>query len=158
MNIKLVPIEREEEHIFQNMSQYYIYEFSRFLDFIELNDEGEYDPFTLKDYWNNPKRHPFFVKAEGRLAGFVLVSTGTEDEDVHSISEFFIMQKYNGKGIGKKAAVEVFDRFPGKWKIFQVEKNYPAQAFWRSVINKYTDGNYREWYDEKRRSFQEFEN
>ena len=52
---------------------------------------------------------------------------------------------------------EVFDMFPGKWKVTQIQKNYPAQAFWRSVIGNYTNGNFSESYDEKRKSIQEFD-
>jgi len=67
------------------------------------------------------------------------------------------MKKFEGKGVGKVVAKEVFNRFRGKWMITQVEKNYRAQAFWRSLVSEYTDGKYHERYDERRRSIQEFD-
>jgi predicted acetyltransferase len=79
-----------------------------------------------------------------------------DSEPLHTIAEFFIMKKYGGKGIGKTAAKRIFDLFPGKWQVTQIEKNYPAQAFWRSLISEYTNGKYEERYDQRRRSVQEF--
>ncbi|MFD1737259.1 hypothetical protein ACFSCX_11915 [Bacillus salitolerans] len=54
------------------------------------------------------------------------------------IDQFFILQKYKGKGLGKKAALMTFDLYSGKWQFNQIENNYPAQAFWRSTIKEYT--------------------
>ncbi len=34
--------------------------------------------------------------------------------------------------------------FPGQWEIAEVAPNSDATAFWRSVIAKYTDGNFEE--------------
>jgi predicted acetyltransferase len=54
------------------------------------------------------------------------------------------MRKYRRVGIGRKAAFHVFDRFRGTWKVEQDETNVVAQAFWRSVIGEYTDGDFEE--------------
>lgn len=34
--------------------------------------------------------------------------------------------------------------FPGAWTVFVIPENKQALAFWRSVIAKYTAGNYQE--------------
>jgi predicted acetyltransferase len=51
------------------------------------------------------------------------------------------MKKYRQRGVGRKIAFQLFDRFHGVWKIAQ---NTPAQAFWRKIISEYTNGNYEE--------------
>lgn len=144
-----------QEQILHNIMQFYIYEFSRFIPAIKLEDNGAYQPFDLTSYWQQKNEHAFFIKNHSELIGFALVESGTNGEP-HSINEFFVMKKYNGKGYGAMAAIKLFTMFPGSWKITQIPNNYPAQAFWRKVINQYTNGNYYEYYDSKRRSIQEF--
>lgn len=144
-----------QEQILHNIMQFYIYEFSRFIPAIKLEDNGAYQPFDLTSYWQQKNEHAFFIKNHTELIGFALVESGINGEP-HSINEFFVMKKYNGKGYGAMAAIKLFTMFPGSWKITQIPNNYPAQAFWRKVINQYTNGNYYEYYDSKRRSIQEF--
>lgn len=158
MEITLEKVKLEEEPILQNLIQFYKYEFSIYLNTIKLNDKGLFKPFNLEDYWTKMNYHPFFIKVDGELAGFVLVRSESNTEP-NSIEQFFTMKNYKGKGIGRIAAKRVFDMFPGKWKVIQIQKNYPAQAFWRSVISDYTNDNFHERYDEEdeRSSVQEFE-
>ncbi|MEH7438212.1 GNAT family N-acetyltransferase [Neobacillus drentensis] len=154
--IELVRVSKEEENILHNLMQFYIYEFTQYISTITLEENGLYKPFDLTPYWSSPNLHPFFIKKENELIGFALVESATETEP-NTILEFFIIRKYNGKGFGKLAATKLFNIFSGKWHITQIEKNYPAQAFWRNIISTFTNGNYSERYDEKRRSVQEFE-
>ena len=55
-----------------------------------------------------------------------------------------------------KVAHRLFAEFPGRWSIGQEADNYPAQAFWRKVIDAYTNGNFIEVQWEKGPA-QEFE-
>jgi predicted acetyltransferase len=151
----LEKVRSEQEQILHNIMQFYIYEFSSFIPAIKLEENGAYQPFNLSTYWQHNNEHAFFIKFETELIGFALVECGINGEP-HSINEFFVMKKYNGKGYGAVAAMKLFSMFPGQWKITQIPNNYPAQAFWRKVINQYTNGNYYEYYDSKRRSIQEF--
>lgn len=144
-----------DEPTLHNIMQFYIYEFSQYIPAIKLEENGTYKPFDLSTYWTSHCHHAFLFKLEDELIGFAMVESMHDDEP-NTILEFFILRKFSGKGYGRIAAVELFKRFPGKWHITQIEKNYPAQAFWRSTISKYTSGNYSERYDEKRRSIQEF--
>ncbi|WP_232700109.1 GNAT family N-acetyltransferase [Brevibacillus daliensis] len=156
MTIRLERVSFEEQPILHNIMQYYVYEFSKYVKSIKLNDNGMYEPFNLTMYWESSNHHPFFIKVDDELAGFVLVKSKTYTEP-STIEEFFVMRKFKGKGIGKVAAMKIFDMFTGRWKITQIQKNYPAQAFWRGVISEYTNGKYYEEYDEHRRSVQEFD-
>lgn len=44
------------------------------------------------------------------------------------------MKKYRKKGIGKAAAMMIFDMFHGGWEVSQWINNVPAQNFWGKVI------------------------
>lgn len=151
----LESVTYDKEQILHNIMQFYIYEFSKFIPSIKLEDTGAYHPFNLTSYWQKENEHAFFIKYHTELIGFSLVECGVNGEP-HSINEFFVMKKYNGKGYGAVAAMKLFSMFPGAWKVTQIHNNYPAQAFWRKVINQFTNGNYYEYYDSKRRSIQEF--
>nr|WP_285856841.1 GNAT family N-acetyltransferase [Mesobacillus subterraneus] len=133
------------------MIQFYIYEFTLFQE-IKLEESGSYAPFDLKPYWTEPDLHAFFILYEGELAGFALIESG----EPNVILEFFVLRKFYRRGFGKMAAIKLFDQFPGKWSITQVEKNQPARCFWRKVIGEYTGGNYTERIDDQNRSIQEF--
>jgi predicted acetyltransferase len=87
-----------------------------------------------------------YHKSGGRLAGLALVREldGSGTDRTHSIAEFFILRKYRHQRIGQTAAQRIFDMFPGRWRVAQTENNHPAQAFWRMVISRYTQGNFQE--------------
>ncbi|MFQ3546293.1 GNAT family N-acetyltransferase [Halobacillus rhizosphaerae] len=151
--IKLENVKKEEEGLLHNLMQFYIYEFSRYKPSITLEPEGTYLPFDLNKYWNDPAFQAFFITYETELAGFALVEN---EPAVKTIQEFFIMAKYSGRGFGKEAAAMLFNLYPGHWTLSQIEANYPAQAFWRKLIHRLTNGKMVERYDEDRNSIQEF--
>jgi predicted acetyltransferase len=66
--------------------------------------------------------------------------------DTTEISEFFVMRKYRGQGVGDEMARQVFDMFPGRWELQVTPNNTRALHFWRRVVNEYTRGRYREVY------------
>lgn len=126
------------------MMQLYSYDFSEY-DNSDLDSHGNYDYPYLDHHWSENGRHPFVVRVDGKLAGFVLVNKeGCLPESEWAIAEFFIMRKYRGKGIGKQVASNIFDQFRGKWEVHEIESNKPAHQFWRRVISDYTHEQYTE--------------
>ncbi|MFB7305166.1 GNAT family N-acetyltransferase [Heyndrickxia sporothermodurans] len=153
--INLIKVLKEQKPILHNLMQFYIYEFSKYIPGITIEANGSYKPFDLDPFWESANLHPFFIMFENEYIGFALIES-EKDGNPNTVKEFFIIQKYNGKGFGKCAAVLLFQMFPGSWKVTQIAKNYPAQAFWRSVISDFTNGDFTEYYDENRRSVQTF--
>jgi len=41
-------------------------------------------------------------------------------------------------------AKDIFDMHKGKWKVYQINNNKPAQLFWKKAIEEYTDGKFTE--------------
>jgi predicted acetyltransferase len=139
----------EDKLILHNLLQFYLYDFSILID-TDVDGNGLYDYPFLDLYWMEPARHPFLIMVNGNLAGFALVREITEENGIpcRAIAEFFIMQKYRRRGIGRLAAIHIFEMFPGKWEVHQIQENVPAQAFWRNTIGEYTNGDFKEHHNE----------
>ncbi len=157
MQVELRTASIAEKPVLRNLVQFYLYEFSRYMPSLRLDaNDGLYEGIPdLDEYWENPNRDPFLIRVDGELAGFALVVRGAGSEP-HQIGEFFVSLKFAGKGVGTSAAKQIFEMFPGDWLIHEMWNNYQAQAFWRTVVHAYTNGNYEEYYDERRRPFQKF--
>ena len=120
MNFELTDATEEygKEIIF-NLMQLYTYELSFFEDEttnFELQDNGLYVVSKYTElYWKEDKRHPYVLKCDGEIAGFVLERLN--EEGMNEIAEFFVLNKYRKLGAGTFMANEMFKRFKGKWEI-----------------------------------------
>jgi hypothetical protein len=72
--LELIPAEREQEPIIANLLELYIHDFSEFNN-CELGEDGRFGYRRLPLYWNEPGRHPFLVRIDGKLAGVVLIAS-----------------------------------------------------------------------------------
>jgi predicted acetyltransferase len=140
VNIELVdaPIE-----VLRNLMQLYDYDFAEFTGRV-IGDDGRY---RIADY-SAERFHRNLVRVDGELAGFTIVGRdeGTIDptEQVWWVAEFFVLRKFRRSGVGEQVARMLFDARPGTWEVGQLRSNTAAQAFWRKVIDRYTDGHYEE--------------
>ena len=60
------------------------------------------------------------------------------------MGEFFILAKFQGKGISNQVACQIWKMHPGLWEVSVIPENKRALAFWRSVISIFTAGHYTE--------------
>jgi predicted acetyltransferase len=149
MHVNLVRGTPEHRGVLANLAQLYQYDFSEFEQGGVLNKAGLFPYVNLEPYWTEPDRHVFLAQVGGHWAGFVLLSKHSylePDSDTTEISEFFVMRKYRGQGVGDEMARQVFDMFPGRWELQVTPNNTHALHFWRRVVNDYTGGRYREVY------------
>ena len=112
---------------------------------MDISEYGYYGYAHIDDYWNEAGRYPFFIRADGKLAGLVLIRSCSEYSYLsrpHCVAEFFVMRKYRRHGVGLAAATQVFSRFPGGWEVSVLLNNHAALAFWESVIRGCTQGDY----------------
>lgn len=127
------------------MLEKYLYEFSQW-EKTDVNETGNYGYEYLDCYFEEINRYPYFVKVDGKLAGFLMISDYSEvpeEETDFCLSEFFIMHKYRRNGVGRKAVNMVLDKHRGKWQLKRHPHNVPSVKFWDSVISEYTNGNFR---------------
>jgi predicted acetyltransferase len=136
-HIEVIPAAREQEPILANLLELYAHDFSEFHD-LDLGKDGRFGYSQLSLYWRDPGRHPFLVRMDGELAGFVLVKTGSEisgSETVWDMAEFFVVRGNRRRGIGTEIAHEVWKRFPGWWEVRAMQSNRPARQFWEHAIS-----------------------
>lgn len=144
--LDLQRVESKDEDVLHNLMQFYIYEFSKYIPAIKVEENGVFKSFNLEQYFDNEQFHAYFIKIEDELIGFALVESATESSP-NTIKEFFIMAKHSGKGYGREIAKQLFTMFPGEWEITQIENNKRAHAFWRGLINEVCSGKFTERFE-----------
>lgn len=149
MEIMILKAKEEDQEIIQNLGRFYVYDMSRYCGFLEgwqTPSNGLYESFSFSRYWEEPHRYPFLVHVDNELAGFVLVNKiGSTPEIDWNMAEFFIVAKFQGKGIGRDVAEKIFSQFRGKWEVMQIPENKGAIAFWEKVVDQYTSGNFKKY-------------
>ena len=116
-----------------------------------INEEGEVEYPYLDTYWEDPRRHPYFLMLDQENIGFVLVNDWVLDSEFdaqYSVAEFYVKPAFRRKGIGQRAMQLLWEQYPGRWEIRQQLQNLPAQVFWRSIIQKRVGG-----YEEKKMQY-----
>jgi predicted acetyltransferase len=149
--VEVVHATADQEPIVANLLELYAYDFSEFHP-LHPGPDGRYGYKGLSRYWLETDRLPFLVKADGRLAGVVLVKRergvlGTET--VWDVAEFFVMRMFRRQGVGKTAAHEIWRRYPGKWQVRVMELNYPGYRFWEHTIREFVGDELRMAHFEK---------
>ena len=144
MDIQLTPVTKAGKRAFSQLINLYNfnYDFTNY-----LNDDIPEDGFFFGDadyYLDNDKVQNFFIRADGKIAGYVIIAEGgdryLDNPNAHSIEEFFVTRKYRRKGVGTIAAVMSFEMYDGMWEVCKMKDNIVAQKFWITVIDKYTNG------------------
>jgi predicted acetyltransferase len=129
-----------------NLMQLYYYDLSE-VNGADVDGTGRFDSLRLDMYWTEADYHPFLICIDDRLAGFALVNRLSRLHnpfDGHSVADFFVMRRYRRQGVGRTAAMMLFDRFPGAWEVSSSADNVPGHVFWRGVVDHYTGGHYAE--------------
>jgi predicted acetyltransferase len=146
MQIELLPAAAGDRTTLANLMQLYLHDL---MDFggPPPDDQGAFSYPALDAYWSDPDCSPFLIRADGRAAGFALTRRASRIHtpfDGHAIQEFFVLRGCRRQGVGAAAAMQLFDRLPGRWEVSTAAVNIPATAFWRSVSQRYTCGAYEE--------------
>ena len=142
MTLHLMPV--EEKALLIRLMELYLYEFSAFSR-DDISEYGYYGYDHIDDYWNEEGRFPYLLRVDGKIAGFALIWPHCDyrtEEDARCVGEFFVMLKYRGMGIGRQAAMRLFDLHPGSWEVCYWKNNISAGEFWKKVVGEYTNGRY----------------
>jgi predicted acetyltransferase len=148
VDVQVVRATAWDEMAFRNLFQFYLYEFSRFTHW-RVTYTGQFFTIDLDGCWTTDTRLPYFIRADNELAGLAIVDQNEKSElsgdaNVSELAEFFVMAAYRRQGVGRRAALLLFDQFPGKWEVRQMAANEVAPLFWRNVIGAYSGGQYKE--------------
>jgi predicted acetyltransferase len=137
--VEVIPATLEQQPVLDNLLQFYAHDFMDFYD-LELDVDGRFRYLNLPLYWSEPERHPFLIRIDGRLAGFVLVKKGSDvsgNSSAWDMAEFFILRGVRRRGAGTQAAHKVWKLFPGRWEVRVLKANRSALGFWRHAISSF---------------------
>jgi predicted acetyltransferase len=138
--VVLEPINRAQATVLQNLVELYAHDFSEFVP-LEIKSNGLFDVSFGDVWWTRDDHFPFFIRWNGKLAGFALARRGsriTNATDVMGVAEFFVLRGARGKNVGVSAAHALFTKFPGPWEIRVRQENAPARVFWSRAIEMWT--------------------
>lgn len=132
-----------------NVYPFYLHDLSEFDEhYYTLNERGLWEPDYLPSWLEEGLDHPLIITESGVRVGFALVNEAPSPHLMPGIrfmvSEFFVLRRFRRSGIGKRAALALFNRFQGRWQLSVLPRNRPAICFWRVVINEYSRGDYQE--------------
>ncbi len=101
-------------------------------------------------YFVEADREAWFVRHDGRLAGFALTRSTPDDVDparrpgpgahavaagsIREVAEFFVVRAHRRAGVGRRAAAALFARSPGRWEVAYDAGNEEAAGFWPAVV------------------------
>jgi predicted acetyltransferase len=138
-DVEVVPATAEQEPVIANLFELYSHDFSEFFE-LTLGPDGRFGSQHLHLYWEEPGRHPFIIRAGGRLAGFAFVRRGSEvsgDAGVWDVAEFFVARGFRRLGVGTRAARGIWAMFPGRWEVRVMNRNRKALKFWRRAVGEF---------------------
>jgi predicted acetyltransferase len=136
--------EHAEQELLRNLLELYIHDLSESFPFVRLGSDGRFGYAGLESYWTEPaKRFAFLIEEDGNVAGFALVTLGSpaaQEPDVYDLAEFFVLRGYRRSGVGRRAALLLWQHVPGEWTVRCSESNPSALAFWSDVVAEQTHG------------------
>ncbi len=143
-DIKLIQATIEDYHVIQNMAQFYVYDVSRECGFI-LSADGRFEPNDYKVYLQSKEKLAYIVKINGELAGFVLLNEiGISDTTDWKIDQFFVLAKFQGKGLGRNVFQQLLQKHTGHWELTVLPDNKSALLFWQRVIGEHANNQYKQ--------------
>lgn len=149
MNAKLIPATLTDYPTIQNMARFYVYDMSRECGLHSTDwacpADGLYESFDFKQYITDKEKKAYLIKVNEELAGFVLLYQTTENQSIlWHIGEFFILARFQHRGIGKLIAHQVWLQHPGDWEVTVIPENKRALQFWRKAIGRAVNNHFVE--------------
>jgi predicted acetyltransferase len=147
--VEILPATLNDYPVIQNMARFYVYDLSRECGFISEDwacpSNGLYESFDFKDYFEDPSKRAYLIKIRDELAGFALLNQeGIAPETDWNMGEFFILAKFQGKGVAQYVAHQLWNMHPGLWEVSVIPENKKALGFWRKTVSQLNRSDYLE--------------
>ncbi len=134
--VVLEPIAKDQAPVLDNLVELYAHDFSEHVP-LDLRPDGRFGVSLGDGWWTRDNYFPFFIRRDGKLSGFALVTRGsriTDSTDVMDVAEFFVIRGARGKKVGTRAAHALYAAFPGRWEMRVRRTNGLALKFWSRAI------------------------
>ncbi|CEG29279.1 GNAT family N-acetyltransferase [Bacillus sp. B-jedd] len=137
MAVYLQKTSPKDGEILKNMYSLYLHDLSAYSGSLKENNEGTYEFDSFSVFWNKQGVNPYFIIADGERAGFLLLLEPPFTKKVdYIINDFFVYNRFRGKGVARRAAQNLFENKRGSYFVAQLTRNERAAAFWRKVYNQ----------------------
>ncbi len=152
MRIELHPPAEDHRAVITNLATYFRYELLPFAEpgglrmnrfgIVADDDSATHEKSTAGEaiWWSKPGiLLPMLITVNDEPAGFVDIARPPHAHRSvdYRIEDFFIVNKWRRKGVGREALRIVLERYPGKWEVGWLPANAPAAKFWRAVCTKW---------------------
>ena len=137
MTVILKEVLESEKSILRNFYSLYLHELSNFTTNLDVGEDGVFHYEELEKFWEVDGLSPYFIKLGDEIIGFILLLERPylNKSNDYGINDFFILNKYKGKGLAVQAAGKIFKEKPGQYFVMQVVENKRAVAFWKKIYN-----------------------
>ena len=120
----------------EQLMQLYMYELSQWYP-LTVQSDGRFKLQPKAEYFARSSVFPYLLYADGELIGFAVVDDELLDARYdYSLGYFFILRRYQGRGLGVAALAQIFKRYAGCWEIYYLRENQPAAAFWPKALSR----------------------
>jgi predicted acetyltransferase len=143
MNLEIKKVSVKQKNMLYKYLQYALYDGSQYIN-NETNENGDFVYNWFNCYFTDNNRNAYFIYLENKIIGFVMVNENLKfNNSGKCIAEFFIMPMYRKNHYGMNVAMQIFDMYKGEWEVQPMENNPIAYNFWKTVITKYTNNNFK---------------
>lgn len=134
MTVELTRADPSHRSLLARLLQLYCYDLSEFTK-DDVDEAGEYGAGKLAWSLDDESKPGYLILVDGQTAGFALVSRtlGPSGAAQNIVDKFLVLRKYCRRGVGTRAANQLFRVLPGHWGTGYVRGNEPARLFWEKV-------------------------
>lgn len=138
MNTTLEKVNTTDIHILKNLYSLYLHDLSRFTENLDIGIDGSFHFDDLEILWEEEGFSPYFIKHMDQIIGFLLLLERPflKKENEFGVNDIFILNKFRGKGFGKRALEKLFKDKPGKYFVVELWENQPAVLFWKKAYKQ----------------------
>lgn len=136
--MELIKATVEDKSLLKNLYSFYLHDLSAYNHTLDSNEEGvfEFDSFHL--IWEKDGITPYLMKEGTALLGFFLLLEKPLMTKVdYCVNDFFLYQRYRGKGYAEQIVQMLFNEKKGRYYIAQLVKNKRAVAFWKKIYQQF---------------------
>lgn len=134
MDIKIHETAADLARTLEDLYRLYVQEMASYVEVGSAMSDFDRHLRGLSKYWDDEAHRAYLIYACGEIAGFCLVREYPGEAATHDIEQFFIVDAFKRKGIGRLALRQILDLYPGKWLIRVLKENERALLFWRQAI------------------------